>query len=31
MRRWRAKSDSELAALGVAREDLARFVMIGKW
>jgi uncharacterized protein YjiS (DUF1127 family) len=25
------KSDSELAALGVTREDLARFVMIGKW
>jgi hypothetical protein len=25
------KSDSELATLSVTREDLARFVMIGKW
>jgi hypothetical protein len=25
------KSDSELAALGVTRKGLARFVMIGKW
>jgi uncharacterized protein YjiS (DUF1127 family) len=25
------KSDSELAALGVSREELARFVMIVKW
>jgi uncharacterized protein YjiS (DUF1127 family) len=25
------KSDSELAALGLTREDLPRFVMFGKW
>jgi uncharacterized protein YjiS (DUF1127 family) len=25
------KSDGELAALGVTREDLPRFVMFGKW
>jgi uncharacterized protein YjiS (DUF1127 family) len=25
------KSDGELAALGITREDLARFVMFGKW
>jgi hypothetical protein len=25
------KSDSELAALGLMREDLPRFVMFGKW